>query len=275
MTTPFATGLRRVRILGLPVDRCSRIEFRMFLRRALAAPSARRVVTLNPEIVLAARQDPRYAVTIRTADLVTVDGTGLALALRAMGHDVAGRITGTDVFEDLAALAVEEGRHVTFLLRADGLTSPPLLRAALTARWPALKYSVGVVDPTQPIDPALVRAIVDDAPTILVVNFGHPHQERWIAEHLDWFRTVRIAAGIGGALDYFAGAVPPPPQLVRRFGVEWAWRLLRQPRRWRRILRATIAFPAAVVQEFILRAITRRIPQRRHAGAQSTAMRHV
>jgi len=206
-------------------------------------------VTLNPEIVLAARQDPRYAVIIRTADLVTVDGVGLALALRAMGHNVTPRITGTDVFEDLVALAVEEGKQVTFLLRADGLTSPPLLRAALSTRWPTLRYSVGVVDPTQPIDPALVRAIADDGPAILIVNFGHPAQERWIAEHLDWFRTVRIAVGIGGAMDYVAGAVPPPPLLVRRFGVEWAWRLLRQPRRWRRILRATIVFPAAIIAD--------------------------
>lgn len=252
MATPFATGLRRVHILGIPVDRCSRIEFRMFLRRAMAAPSARRIVTLNPEIALEARRDPRYAVMIRTADVVTVDGMGLALALRGMGHDIAGRITGTDVLEDLIALAVEEGRRVSFLLRADGLTSPPLLRAALAARWPALQYSVGVVDPAQPVDPTLIRAITDDAPTILIVNFGHPHQERWIAEHVDWFRTVRIAVGIGGAMDYFVGAVPQPPPFARRFGVEWAWRLLRQPRRWRRIVRATIIFPIAVCADPIV-----------------------
>lgn len=240
------TGLRRVRILGTPVDRCTRIEFRMFIRRSMSALSARRIVTLNPEIALQAWRDPRYGVAIRTADLLTIDGMGIALALRCFGFRGHGRITGSDVLHDLATFAQEEGKTIAFLLRDDGLTSPPLLRAALGKRWTSLRSTIGAVDVHQPIDPALARAMIDAAPDILIVNFGHPHQEQWLASHLDRFPSIRLAVGIGGALDYFSGTIPSPPHLVRAFGIEWLWRLLRQPYRLRRILRAVIVFPSAV-----------------------------
>jgi len=245
----MSIGLQRASILGIPVDRCTRIEFRMFLRKSLSALTARRIVTLNPEIALAARRDARYGVAIRTADLLTVDGIGIALALRCFGDRWERRITGSDVLEDLATLAQEEGKTVAFLLRHDGLTAPPLLRLALAARWPSLRSTMAMVDPRAPMDPALARAIVDAAPDIIMVNFGHPIQERWLAENLDRFPSVRIATGIGGALDYFSGAVASPPSFVRALGIEWLWRLLRQPRRFRRIVQAVLVFPCAVLWE--------------------------
>lgn len=242
---------RRATILGTPVDRCSRIEFRMFLQRAFASSRAHRIVTLNPEIALAARRDPRYAAAVRTADMLTIDGTGIALALRLMGYGMSERMTGTSVLEDICCLAAERGSGVAFLLRADGLTSPPLLRAALTQRWPTLRCAIAAVDPAQPVDAALVAAVNDAAPTCLIANFGHLVQEQWIVEHLDQFRSVRIAAGIGGAVDYFSGAVPRPPALVHRLGLEWAWRLVRQPWRFHRIIRAVIVFPCAVLRDVL------------------------
>lgn len=227
----------------------------MFLRRASLSMRAHRIVTFNPEIALAAWRDPRYAATVRTADCVTIDGMGIALALRAYGHGLSGRITGTHVLEDVCTLAVEQGSAVTFLLREGGLTSPPLLRAAISRRWPALRCSIATMDPAQPVDGSLIAAANDAASMFLLVNFGHPVQERWLTEHLDRFRTVRVAAGIGGAVDYFSSAVPRPPAVIHQLGLEWAWRLLRQPRRIRRIARATLVFPSAVIVDALARPI--------------------
>ncbi len=249
MATARTTNNRRVEILGIPVDRLSRLEFRLFLRRALTSGCAHRIVTLNPEIALAARRNPRYGAVVRTADCITLDGVGAALALRLRGEPAGERITGTDILHDLATIAVEDERTVAFLLREGGLTTATLLRNAMGARWPALKLAVGSLDPTHPMSTALAQSIADAAPSILIVNFGHPIQERWLAEHLDRFPSVRIAVGVGGALDYLTGAVPVPPLLARRLGVEWAWRLIRQPWRARRIARATITFPFAVVRD--------------------------
>lgn len=227
----------------------------MFLQRAFVSSRAHRIVTLNPEIALAATRDPRYAAAVRTADILTIDGTGIALALRLMGHGIRERITGTSVLEDICGLAAERGSGVAFLLRADGLTSPLLLRAALTQRWPTLRCAIATVDPAQPVDAALVAAVNDAAPTCLIVNFGHLVQEQWTVEHLDQFRSVRIAAGIGGAVDYFSGAVPRPPRFACRLGLEWIWRLMRQPRRIRRIIRAVVVFPWAVMRDVFYQLI--------------------
>lgn len=227
----------------------------MFLQRALASSRARRIVTLNPEIALAARRDPRYAAAVRTADILTIDGTGIALALRVMGYGTSERITGTNVLEDICGLAAERGSGVAFLLQRDGLTSPPLLRAALQQRWPKLRCAIATVDSAQPVDAALVAAVNDAAPTCLVMNFGHLVQEQWTVAHLDQFRSVRIVAGIGGAIDYFSGSVPAPPALVHRLGLEWAWRLVRQPWRIRRIVRAVVVFPCTVLRDVLAHRI--------------------
>ncbi|MBI4434517.1 WecB/TagA/CpsF family glycosyltransferase [Candidatus Uhrbacteria bacterium] len=246
-------------ILGTHVDRYTRLEFRMFLQRAASSSRVHRMVTLNPEIALAARRDPRYAATVRTADVVTIDGVGIALALRLCGGGPSERITGTHVLEDVCTLAMERESAVTFLLREDGLTSPPLLRAACSRRWPTLRCAIATVNPSLPIDASLVAAMNDAAPTYLLVNFGHPIQELWLTEHLDRFRSVRVAAGIGGAVDYLSGAAPRPPAPIHRLGLEWAWRLIRQPWRARRIARAAIVFPLMIVldavqgQQFIMR----------------------
>ncbi|MBI4142472.1 WecB/TagA/CpsF family glycosyltransferase, partial [Candidatus Uhrbacteria bacterium] len=93
------------------------------------------------------------------------------------------------------------------------------------------------------VDPALVAALRDHAPVALMVGFGHPDQEEWIVRSLDQFPSVRLAVGVGGAVDYVSGAVPLPPLVARRYGLEWAWRLTRQPWRLRRIIRAVIEFP--------------------------------
>lgn len=237
--------MQRIRstILGIPVDRVSVVELRGFLRRAFAGNRTQRIVTLNPEIAVAAYRDGRYGSVVRTADLVTIDGVGVRFALRIRRRPVGDRITGTILLEEACALAAADNRTAVFLLRHDGLTAPPVLRATLKQRWPTLAVAIAAVDPERPLDAALARAMNDHAPALLVTNFGHPMQEQWIAEHVDQFPTVRVAFGVGGAIDYLTGSAPLPPEFVRRYGIEWLWRFVRQPWRIGRIATAIIRFP--------------------------------
>ncbi|MFH1098537.1 MAG: WecB/TagA/CpsF family glycosyltransferase [Candidatus Uhrbacteria bacterium] len=241
----------RVQLFGIPIDRTSRIEFRSYLSRAIAGRRLRRLITLNPEIALAAYADQRYRATVQTADAILVDGIGILFALRLLGKGDAERIIGRTVLEDLCAIAAEQGSGIVFLLRSDGLTSPPLLRNALKERWPTLHVAIATVDFREPLDPQLSHAIAHQEPAALVVNFGHPAQETWIAENVDHFPSVRVAVGIGGAIDYFSGAVAAPPSWIGAAGLEWSFRLFRQPRRWHRIVKATIIFPLAVAWSLI------------------------
>ncbi|MBI4433857.1 WecB/TagA/CpsF family glycosyltransferase [Candidatus Uhrbacteria bacterium] len=248
----------RATILGLPVDHWTKEEFRRFLEQSFLSNRTHRVVTLNPEIALAAYEHPRYAATIRTADGVTPDGVGIVLAAWVTGQGGSRRHTGTDLLDAVCAIATARHQPVAFLLHTDGLTSPARLRTALQQRWPGLSVAIASIRPTGTIEPGLLRAIADHAPAALFVNFGHPVQEEWLAAHLDHFPSVRIAAGLGGAIDYCSGAVAPPPALVRRCGMEWMWRLLRQPKRFRRIIRATMVFPATMISVSIRRLFSSR-----------------
>ena len=94
--------------------------------------------------------------------------------------------------------------------------------------------------------------VVAAAPDVVLVAFGMPKQERWIARNLDRLPSARVAVGIGGSLDYLAGAAKPPPPIVHAIGLEWLWRLVRDPRRWRR-QRVLPAFAALVLLSRIRR----------------------
>lgn len=240
-------SMRRTSLLGFPIDQCTPVELETFIRHACTSDHAHRIVTINPEIIVAAQRNPRYAATVRTADLVTIDGVGITIALRLCGRRHAERVTGTTILETACGVAAAEEGRVVFLLRNDGLSSPPLLHAALRERWPSLNAAIVVVDPDISLDDALARAIADHGPRILIANFGHPAQEQWIASYVDRFPSVRVAVGIGGAIDYLTGAVPIPPPLVRKLGMEWFWRLTRQPWRLPRIVDAVFRFPLLLV----------------------------
>ena len=101
-------------------------------------------------------------------------------------------------------------------------------------------------------DADVLPRVLAAAPDVVLVAFGMPKQERWIARNLDRLPSTRVAVGVGGSLDYLAGAAKPPPAIVHAIGLEWLWRLVRDPRRWRR-QRVLPAFAALVLLSRIRR----------------------
>jgi N-acetylglucosaminyldiphosphoundecaprenol N-acetyl-beta-D-mannosaminyltransferase len=95
------------------------------------------------------------------------------------------------------------------------------------------------------------RHLAAYAPELLLVAFGHPKQEMWIARHLPDLPSVKVAVGIGGTLDYWSGAKKRAPQFLRSLGLEWFWRLMQEPKRWRRIFDAVVVFPSLVLWDKI------------------------
>ncbi len=205
------------------------------------------IVTANPEILLAAQEDPDYANALRAASWRTVDGFGLQLALRARGNPLD-RVTGVDLAETILAHAAANDWRVALF----GSTPDTLERAsaACLRRFPGLAlkgWSGGEVDATGDED-ARTRADREAFeawhPDVLLVALGGgKKQEFWIEKHLTAWPWLRIVMGVGGAFDMWAGRLPRAPGFLRRFGLEWVWRLWLQPSRWRRIWRAVFVFP--------------------------------
>ena len=244
------------RIFGVRLDHVSSdAQLRDVLARALRGDRAIRVFTPNPEILLLARADPTYAATLRSADLALPDGTGVALveSLRA-GRRVR-RWPGVEVGELLVRLAAEHDLPVAFVGgSADGVAE----RAA--ARWrttlPGVRIAVagagtpisaaGIVEPPER-DAELTNAVASTAPAVVLVGLGAPKQERWIERQADDVPSARVMVGVGGSFDMWAEELRRAPAFVRRLGLEWAWRLGLEPRRFPRMFRATVVFPLRVL----------------------------
>lgn len=195
---------------------------------------AYQVITLNPEIAMACREDAVLRRVVSAADLVVPDGVGITWAARLRGAPCPERVTGVDLVERLAERAARRGDRLFLLGAAPGVAVAAGER--LVRRYPGLELA-GTYSgsPDARDDAETLRRVREACPDVLVVAYGAPAQERWIAR----LRTqlgVPVAIGVGGALDVLAGRIPRAPQWMRRLGLEWLYRLARQPWRWRRML---------------------------------------
>ncbi len=234
-------------IFGIPIEGFSMNET---LHRIDEAHEPMWIVTANPEILLAARRDPAYAETLRRAHMRLVDGFGLWFLLRFFGHHTT-RVTGVMLAEALIQESVQQNWNVAFVGGAQGIA---VAAAEKTRRvYPSIRLHAeygGAVASDGSDDAEGLEArhrLQQCTPEILFVAFGHPKQEQWIEKHLQEFPSVQAVIGIGGTLDYWAGIKTRAPTWMRSIGLEWMWRLMLEPRRWKRIWDAVVVFPIVAV----------------------------
>jgi N-acetylglucosaminyldiphosphoundecaprenol N-acetyl-beta-D-mannosaminyltransferase len=243
----------RFSILQVPVDGVSRNEAVRRIAGFLGGVQGRMVTTPNPEMLVAASRSARFRDVLRSADLAVPDGIGLVYAARWLGHRVPERVSGADLVDDISALAAAQGRSLYLLGAEEGIAA--MAAETLRVRYPDLRI-VGASsggrlrhDGEWVIEGRELEKIAAAAPDILLVAFGHGKQEEWIAAHLPDLPSVKVAMGVGGTFDFLAGKAARAPAAMRRLGLEWAWRLVREPWRFRRIVTAVLVFPWLVLRE--------------------------
>jgi len=222
---------RRVDILGVGFDRVALVDAVAHIEACLDRGERTFIITANPEFVMLCRKDPELAAIAAGADLVVPDGTGAVVAARLLGDPLPGRAPGRLLVDRLAALATERRLSMFLLGAAPGIAERAA--ATLRGRHPELRIA-GTYAGAAEDDADVLPRVVAAAPDVLLVAFGMPKQERWIARNLPRLPSARVAVGVGGSLDYLAGAAKPPPGIVHAIGLEWLWRLVRDPKRWRR-----------------------------------------
>jgi N-acetylglucosaminyldiphosphoundecaprenol N-acetyl-beta-D-mannosaminyltransferase len=226
-------------ILGIPVDAIAPAELPDLLGEMLAGDRAQHIVTYNPEYAMAARRDPTFRRALQGADLVTADGVGIIVAARTHRNAPSlTRLTGVELLGQLAAVSATTGQGLFLLGAGPGVaarTAAALQLAepdANVAGW----WSESSPDPKD--DAETIARIRESRASILAVAYGAPGQIHWIARNLDALGSagVRIVVGVGGAFDYWAGEAIRPPAVIQKLGLEWLFRLIREPWRWRRQL---------------------------------------
>jgi N-acetylglucosaminyldiphosphoundecaprenol N-acetyl-beta-D-mannosaminyltransferase len=237
----------RVDILGIGFDRLDLSAAAERIIERHAAGQRTFVITANPEFVMLARRDPELGAIARTADLVVADGTGVLVASRLLDDPLPGRVPGRLLVP--AVLRLVSGP--IFLLGA-GPGVAERAGDALRRQIPDLRISgTHAGSPAVTDEEATREWISASEARVLLVAFGMPAQERWIARNLPHLPSVRTAIGVGGVFDQLAGRVRLPPRIVHAIGFEWLWRLVFEPRRWRR-QRALPLFAALVVRQRML-----------------------
>ncbi|OGC62485.1 hypothetical protein A2890_00640 [candidate division WWE3 bacterium RIFCSPLOWO2_01_FULL_53_14] len=195
------------------------------------------VVTSNSEMVIAGRRDKEFTQILNQADLAVPDTVGLVWASRIWGTPLNGRVAGTDLLPRLCEEAARRGGRVLLLEGPEGLMSASAAAEELRRRYPKIEVEVLVIGADQ--DDQAVVAIRNISRgrdfDLLFVAYGHGKQERWISRNLKRI-PVKVAMGVGGALDFIAGKQIRAPKMMRSLGLEWLYRLIRQPRRIKRQL---------------------------------------
>ncbi|MFH1315200.1 MAG: WecB/TagA/CpsF family glycosyltransferase [Candidatus Uhrbacteria bacterium] len=249
-------------ILGVEISDLNKRAVEQKLRSFLGSDQQHYVVTPNPEFVVAAQEDEDFREIINNADLSIADGVGLQYAARYLGQPALPRITGNDLMQMLAGVCAETGKSMYLLGGSD--RSAEKSASILEDQYPTLKVGsnagglIFIEDGEWKMDPKLIREIINFQPSTLFVALGHGKQEKWIISFLHHLPSVRIAAGIGGAFDYLSGNVPRAPRLVRKLGLEWLYRLIKEPRRIKRIWTAVIIFTYFVVKYSIVNTYGRK-----------------
>lgn len=205
------------------------------------------VATVNAEMLVRAHRDRRYRAALAAATLHTVDGTGVCLALRRRYGARMQRCTGADLTDMLLAYAERHALRVYCALRCDGFSDSAAVARALRERYPRLRATIQAYDDICAATSRPPSEAIWDA-DIVLCGFGAPAQEyfvRNIAQNAPAAHRS-VGVGVGGTFDFLTRRVRRAPVWMRRVGMEWLWRLLCQPRRWRRIITATIIFPCIV-----------------------------
>ncbi len=246
MRTPH--GTRRRAILGIRVDDLTLAEAIDAISAAIARGTRCHVITLNPEYVMRARRDDALRAIIDAAALVTADGAGITQAARLARRPLRARLTGND----LTAALAQAGTPLFLLGAAPGVAEEAAAmlqrqypRAVIAGTWSGSAASAD--------DKEARWRINTSGAKVVLVAYGMPKQDHWIARNLPAL-DAPVAIGVGGTLDYLAGRVARAPRWMRARGLEWLYRLVRQPSRWPRIARvwqfAAIAGCAALADRF-------------------------
>ncbi|MEK7631345.1 MAG: WecB/TagA/CpsF family glycosyltransferase [Patescibacteria group bacterium] len=214
----------------------TRADYLRALEQALGSTACTQVVTLNPEYVVIAAREPRLQAITQPPNVVIPDGIGLVWALKKRGLNVE-RYPGAEMVTDICAIAAARHQVVGILVLKNGLSSASEISAVLQQRFPQLEVCV-VTDQQNNI----VEVLAERKVQVLFVTLGQPQQDLWVAQHARSVPSLRLALGVGGAFDFLTGKRKRAPRLMQRLGLEWLWRLITQPRRLPRMLRATFGF---------------------------------
>lgn len=234
----------KTEILGVRFDDLTQQEAAQQGRQLLEEDKFHYVVTPNPEFLLAAEKDPEFRRVLNAADLVLPDGIGVVYSAKILGTPLKERVPGIEFAEAMLSALNDMGGRLYLLGAKPGVAEEAGRR--ICARYPDLVLC-GTHDGYFKDEQAILPEIAAAKPDLLFVCLGAPKQEKWMAR---WGQHTgaKLAIGLGGCLDVFAGNVQRAPERWQKLGLEWAYRLKKEPKRIGRMAKLPLVLVKAAGQ---------------------------
>lgn len=224
----------KAEILGCHIDIIDSRQALEKINKIIVSQKGGQVITLNAEIAFQAQKDEKLRSLINGADLVTPDGIGVIWGGRQLGYDFPERVTGIDLMVSLCRKAADIGWKVFLFGAAPGVAEAAA--QSLAKQFPGLVVvgcRHGYFNDDESV--GIAREIAALRPDILFVALGAPKQEYWIREQQEVLK-IPLCMGVGGSFDVIAGVKSRAPGWAIRLNLEWLYRLLAEPSRWKRQL---------------------------------------
>lgn len=254
---PKNDHLKGFECLGVKIDGLSPKNLVVAVNKALDGGGCISIATPNPEMIVKAQTDP-YFKQILNSFLTICDGYGLYLALRLKGAMLS-RLTGVDAMMEILKIACYK-RAPVYLLGSNSQTVilktverlkvliPGLIIAGYNKGGLVTELETGQISVDENENQIILNDIEKSGAQVLIVAFGMGKQEKWIQKYGQKIAQLKVMIGVGGSFDYVSQVVPRAPLLMRKIGLEWLYRLIKQPARAKRIWNATAKFIFLVCQ---------------------------
>jgi len=196
------------------------------------------IVTANPEIVMNAKRNRKFRVLIKESDMVTADGIGVVIGSRILKQGIPERVAGADLIKGIWTKRGEEKKSTTLFLLGAKEESVSVAAKNVQEQYPHIDvvgYHHGYFQSGSDTEAEIVKTISTLQPDMILVGFGSPRQEEFISTYKNDLRA-KVLIGCGGVIDVLSGTVKRAPVFFQKLNLEWAWRLLSQPTRWKRQL---------------------------------------
>ncbi|MDQ7826282.1 MAG: WecB/TagA/CpsF family glycosyltransferase [Candidatus Eremiobacteraeota bacterium] len=223
--------LQSMDILGVKVHRVSLEETLAAIGGFIEERSSHLVVTLGTEMVMAAQKNKEFLEVLNAAHLVCADAVGIIWASKRMEKPLSEKVAGIEILDRLAALSYEKGWRLFFLGAAEGTAEAAV--EELRKKYPEMPVA-GIHHGFFKDDGPVIRLIKEAKPDILFIALGSPRQELWFWRHREEL-GVPVGIGVGGSFDVLSGKISRSPRWMISLGLEWLYRLYKEPWRWKRM----------------------------------------
>jgi N-acetylglucosaminyldiphosphoundecaprenol N-acetyl-beta-D-mannosaminyltransferase len=247
-------------ILGIPIALTDYDRALDWMDDMVIAGGRGYVCVSNVHALMAAEEDPELRAALHDSSLNVPDGMPLVWALNLLGHSLRDRVYGPELMARACARAARSGRRIYLY---GGRNQGALVQLALNlrTRFPGIRIVGGYSPPHRALtageEVSVVEEINHSGAEIVWVGIGVPKQEKWMAAMRDRLQAP-VLVGVGAAFDFHAGLIPQAPSFLQDIGLEWAYRLVQEPRRlWRRYLRYNPRFVTAFARQLIAHRRTR------------------